>query len=69
MIVKEKNFDPTKYKNDFNKENYNRVSLMLPAADREINLQSVKAHAAERGESVNAFIQRAIREQMKRDKQ
>ena len=69
IIVREKTFDAVKYRNDFNKDNYNRVSLMLPASDAEINLQAIKAHASERGESVNAFLQRAIREQLRRDRE
>ena len=40
-----------------------RLSLALPAGSRE----KIKAHAAGRGESVNAFIGRAIREQIVRD--
>lgn len=43
--------------------NLDRLSLALPAGSRE----EIKAHAAQRGESVNAFIGRAIREQMRRD--
>lgn len=60
-------FDKVKYNNEFNKTRYDRVSLMLPAADQEINLEALKAHAAERGESVNAFVQRAIRELIRKD--
>lgn len=44
-------------------KNLDRLSLALPAGSR----QEIKAHAARRGESVNAFIGRAIREQMRRD--
>ena len=44
-------------------KNLDRLSLALPAGSRE----EIKAHAAQRGESVNAFIGRAIREQMRRD--
>lgn len=43
--------------------NLDRLSLALPAGSRD----AIKAHAAQRGESVNAFIGRAIREQMQRD--
>lgn len=43
--------------------NLDRLSLALPAGSRD----AIKAHAAQRGESVNAFIGRAIREQMRRD--
>lgn len=64
----EKEFNSVKYRNDFNKQRYNRVSLMLPAADQEINLEALKAHAAERGESVNALVLRAIRELIRQDR-
>lgn len=44
-------------------KNLDRLSLALPAGSRD----AIKAHAAQRGESVNSFIGRAIREQIKRD--
>ena len=54
------------YMNKYIKEKYDRVNLTLPH-DSEINLDAVKAHAIARGESVNAFINRAISEQIQRD--
>ena len=45
--------------------NYDRINLTLPKGQKEI----IKAHAESRGESVNAFIGRAIENQMERDKQ
>lgn len=44
--------------------NYDRVNLTLPKGQKDI----IKAHAESRGESVNAFIGRAIDNQMERDK-
>lgn len=44
------------YNNDFNRENYDRISLMLPKGKKDI----IKIKAQENGESVNAFINRAI---------
>lgn len=44
---------------------YDRINLTL-AKGRKAELQ---AHAAERGESVNGFIGRAIEETMERDKE
>ena len=44
--------------------NLDRLSLALPKGDKE----RIKAHAVERGESVNGFIKRAIDEAMERDK-
>lgn len=45
--------------------NLDRLSIALPKGQKDI----VKAHAASRGESVNAFIGRAIDGQMVRDKE
>lgn len=45
------------------KENYDRQGLTMPKGKKE----KVKAHAESRGESVNAFINRAIDETMERD--
>ena len=44
--------------------NLDRLSIALPKGQKDI----IKAHAAERGASVNAFIGRAIECQMERDK-
>ena len=49
--------------NNYMKANYDRVNLTLPKG-RKAELQ---AHAAQRGESLNGFIGRAIDEQIKRD--
>lgn len=54
----------TEYKNQWQKKNMDRINLTLPKGDKE----RIKAHAEERGESVNGFIKRAIDETMKRDK-
>ena len=45
------------------KKNYDRLELTVPKGRKE----QIKAHAEERGESVNAFINRAITQQMERD--
>ena len=42
---------------------YDRINLTVPKGDKE----RIEAHAAGRGESVNAFIRRAITETMERD--
>lgn len=54
----------TEYKNQWQKENCDRVNLTLPKG-RKADLQ---AHAQERKESLNGFINRAIDETMERDK-
>ena len=45
------------------KQNYDRIEIKVPKG-RKAELQ---AHAAQRGESLNGFIGRAIDEQVKRD--
>lgn len=42
---------------------YDRVNLTLPKGRKD----EVKAHAEQRGESLNGFIQRAIDETIERD--
>ena len=49
----------------YNAANYDRVELRMDKGQKEI----VKAHADTHGESVNAFINRAIKEAMERDTQ
>lgn len=46
--------------NNYNREKYDRVSVMLPAGYRE----EVRAEAKKAGESLNSFIIEAIREKM-----
>ena len=59
----EKKGQSTKYKNNFDRENYDRISVNVAKGQREI----IKAYAESHGESINAFVARAIWEQMKRD--
>ena len=47
----------------YNAANYDRVELRLDKGRKE----TVKAHAEAQGESLNAFINRAITETMDRD--
>ena len=49
--------------NKYMKENYDRVNLTMPKGKKE----TVQLHAAQYGESVNAFINRAIDETIERD--
>lgn len=53
----------TEYKNNWQKENVDRVNLTMAKGRKEI----IKAHAEARSESVNGFINRAIQETMERD--
>lgn len=43
--------------------NLDRISVAMPKGKREL----IKSYAEERGESVNAFVNRAIDETMERD--
>lgn len=46
------------------KENYDELKARIPKGQKEI----IKAHAEAHGESLNAFIYRAIVDTMERDK-
>lgn len=50
--------------NKYVKSNYDRINVTMPKGHRDV----IKAHADSRGESVNAFINRAIEEAMEREK-
>lgn len=56
--------DRTKYKNQWARENLERVPLVVKKGQKA----EIQAHAAAQGESVNGFIGRAIQEAMERDK-
>jgi len=49
--------------NKYNKKAYDRINIAIPKGQKDI----IKAHADATGESVNAFISRAIDETMERD--
>lgn len=49
--------------NKYMKSNYDRVNLVMPKGKKDI----IQAHAAQQGESVNAYINRVIDEAMQRD--
>ena len=51
--------------NKYMKENYDRVNLTMPKGKKDV----IQDHATQRGESVNAFINRAINETMERDQE
>lgn len=54
----------SEYRNTWIAEKLDRVNLTMPKGQKD----TIKAHAAGQGESVNAFINRAIIEAMERDK-
>ena len=47
------------------KKPYDRLEIIVKKGSKN----ELKAHAAERGESLNGFVNRAINEAMERDKQ
>ena len=53
----------SEYRNAWIAEKLDRVNLTMPKGRKD----TVKAHAEARGESLNAFINRAINETMERD--
>lgn len=53
----------TKAQNKYIAKAYDRINLTMPKGKKEI----VQAHAESNGESVNAFINRAIDEAIERD--
>lgn len=50
--------------NKYVKANYDRINVTMPKGQKDV----LKEHAESRGESVNAFINRAINNQIERDK-
>lgn len=50
--------------NKYNKAHYETVHFRMFTGERE----EIKQHAEMRGESLNAFLRRAVYEQIKRDK-
>lgn len=53
----------SEYRNSWIAEKLDRINLTVPKGQKE----QIKAHAEAQGESVNAFINRAIAETMDRD--
>ena len=54
-------FDQIKYQNDYNKQKYDRTTIMTPKGKKE----QIKAAAAAAGMSMNEFIISAIEEKLK----
>ena len=54
----------TRAQNKYIAKAYDRINLTIPKGQKE----TIQAHAASLGESVNGFIGRAIAEAMERDK-
>ena len=50
-------------KNKWNKENYDRIELVIPKGDKE----KIKVAADASGESVNGYIKTATKQRMERE--
>lgn len=55
----------TKAQNKYINKKYDRINLVVDKGRKE----KIKAHAESKGESVNAFINRAINEAMEKDQE
>ena len=49
-----------KYRQEFNKNTYDRMEIIMPKGDK----QKVKDYAKSKGESLNGFVNRAIKQAM-----
>ena len=55
----------TKAKNKYNANNYDSLRVVVPKGEKAI----IQAFASSKGESLNAFVKRAIKETMERETQ
>lgn len=51
-----KEFNQTEYVNEFIRKKYDRINLLIPAGNKEI----IKSKAAQKGKSVNQYINELI---------
>jgi len=54
----------TRAKNKYNSQNYDSLRIVVPKGQKE----ELQAHAVTMGESLNAFVNRSIKEALERDK-
>lgn len=55
--------DAMKYNNQFNRQKYDRIGLMVPKGQKE----QMQAAASRQGQSLNAYIVGAVNERMERE--
>ena len=55
-----KEFDQTKYQNEYKKKTYDRMELLVPKGEKAV----IKQKAAAAGTSVNEFVYSAVKEKM-----
>lgn len=63
--MENKKFDKMAYDNEYIKNNYDVIKLTVPKGEKP----QLQEHAISRGEKLNTFIRRAIRETIERDMQ
>lgn len=56
-MEKEKSFDQFKYQNEYVRQKYDRIQLVVPKGEKE----RIKAAATSLGQSTNEFIWQAVR--------
>lgn len=56
-----KEFNQVEYVNDYIKKKYDRINLFMPAGNKEI----IKSRAAQKGKSVNQYINDLIDDDLK----
>ncbi len=56
-------FDSIKYSNNFNKEHYDRINLIMPKGEKEV----IQQHAKASGQSVSEYIRQAVSERMEKE--
>lgn len=59
-MPKEERFDKIKYQNEYISEKYDRINLTMPKGEKAI----IKEKASTLGESVNEYINKAIKRRM-----
>jgi len=64
MQKEKKEFDQIKYQNKFIKEKYDRINLTVPKGEKA----AIKEKAEAAGESVNEYINQAIKRRMESGK-
>lgn len=55
-----KEFNQTKYQNEFKKKTYDRMELLVPKGQKAV----IKEKATEAGQSVNEYVYSAVKEKM-----
>lgn len=63
-MEQKKPYNKVSYNREYNEKNYDRISLTVPKGKKD----EIKAYAESKGETVNAYINRLIDEDMKNKK-